>query len=81
MTERALRAQNENGWISQLLPTAQGLMSTTTARPSRICQLVDNHKAIDRLISSYPCCPRHISCRVDVLLVEAEAIRDFYLNP
>ena len=66
--------------ISGPLPTAQGLISTTTTRPSRICQLVDNHKEIDRLIRRYPSCPRHISRLVDRLLVEAEAIRDYYLN-
>jgi len=68
------------GGISHPLPTAQGLMSTTTAARSRICQLVENHKEIDRLISSHPSCPRHISYRVDRLLVEAEATRDYYLN-
>ena len=70
----------QKGQISDPPPTAQGLMSTTTARPSRICQLIENHKEIDRLISSHPSCPRHISYRVDRLLVEAEATRDFYLT-
>jgi hypothetical protein len=55
-------------------------MSTATQQRSRICQLVENHKAIDRLIRSYPSCPRHISCQVDRLLTEAEAISDYYLS-
>ena len=55
-------------------------MSTATVQPSLICQLVDNHKEIDRLISMYPSCPRPISYQVDRLLVGAESIAHFYLN-
>jgi len=55
-------------------------MSTATQQRSRICQLVENHKAIDRLIRSFPSCPRHISYQVDRLLTEAEDTRDYYLN-
>ena len=51
-----------------------------TATPSRICRLVANHEEIYRLISLHPRCPRPISYRVDALLIEAEQIRDFYLN-
>ena len=68
------------GEISRPLPTAQGLMSTATVQPSLICQLVDNHKEIDRLISMYPSCPRPISYQVDRLLVGAETIAHFYLK-
>jgi len=42
--------------------------------------MVDNHKEIDRLIRLHPDCPRPISYRVDRLLIEADTIRDFYLN-
>jgi hypothetical protein len=68
------------GGISCLLPAAQGLMSTTTAVPSRICQLVQNLKDIDRLIASDPSCSCPVSHEVDRLLVEVEATRDYYLK-
>lgn len=55
-------------------------MSSITTTRSRICRLIDNHKEIDRLISAHPDCPRAVSYRADALLIEAEAIRDFYLN-
>lgn len=55
-------------------------MSSVTASRSRICRLIDNHKEIDRLISQHPSCPRSVSYRIDHLLVDAESIRDFYLN-
>jgi hypothetical protein len=55
-------------------------MSTTAAVRSRICQLVQNLKDIDRLIASDPSCSSPVSREVDRLLVEAEATCDFYLN-
>jgi hypothetical protein len=55
-------------------------MSAATVQPSLICQLVDNHREINRLIDAYPSCLRAVSYQVDRLLVDAESIADFYLN-
>lgn len=55
-------------------------MSSVTVSRSRICRLIDNHKEIDQLIQQHHSCPTSVSYRVDHLLIEAEAIRNFYLN-
>jgi hypothetical protein len=54
------------------------LVSARAPARSRICRMLDNRKEIDRLIHSHPGCPNQVSRQVDQLLIESEAIRDFY---
>ena len=55
-------------------------MSPVSTSRSRICRLVDRHRAIDRLIARNPDCPAWASLAVDQLLVEAEREEEFFLS-